>query len=47
MEGQRDSLTARQLDLLRGVDLLDHGLGQLQFLGMQVGDLGAQRIVHG
>ena len=46
MEGQRDSLTARQLDLLRDVDLLDHGLGQPQFLGMQVGDFGAQRIVH-
>ena len=46
MEGQCDSLTFRQLDLLSGVDLLDHDLGQPQLLGMQMGDLGAQRIVH-
>ena len=47
MKGQSKGFAIRQLDVLRRVDLLDHSLGQPQLLGMQVGDFGAQRVVHG
>ena len=46
MEGQRDRLPRGQLHVLGRVELGHHGLGQGQLLGVEVGGLGAQGVVH-